>query len=58
MKSMRLANEQETGEAYDQGKEAVIALFKKTFLELADMFFASENRLFAIFVKDPIEPSI
>jgi len=35
MKALRLPNEQEIGEAYDQGKEAVSALFQKTFLELA-----------------------
>jgi transposase len=45
MKSMWLANEQEIGEAYDQGKEAVIVLFHKTFLELAERIQALEDQV-------------
>ncbi|MCG2786242.1 MAG: DUF6444 domain-containing protein [Anaerolineae bacterium] len=45
MKSMRLANEQKIGEAYDQGREAVIVLFNKTFLELVERIQALEDQV-------------
>jgi transposase len=45
MKAMRLPSEQEIGEAYDQGKEAVIALFQRTFLELAERIQALEDQV-------------
>ena len=45
MKSRQPANEQEIGEAYDQGKEAVIVLFQKTFLELAERIQALEDQV-------------
>lgn len=42
---MRLPSEQEIGEAYDQGKEAMIALFQRTFLELAERIQALEDQV-------------
>lgn len=42
---MRLPTEQEIGEAYDQGKEAVIVLFQETFLDLAERIQNLEDRV-------------
>jgi len=45
MKPLRLPNEQEIGEAYEQGKTAVVALFQSTFLDLAEHIQALEDRV-------------
>jgi len=45
MKALRLPSEQEIGEAYDQGQEAVIVLFHRTFLELAERIQTLENQV-------------
>jgi transposase len=45
MKPLRLPNEQEIGKAYEQGKEAVMALFQETMLELAERIQALEDQI-------------
>jgi Family of unknown function (DUF6444) len=45
MKPLRLPSDEEIGAAYDQGKEAVIALFRNSLGQMAVRVQALEDRL-------------